>query len=150
MQKNLYQRNGLMKKKFDRINLKQDAAKLLGLKNAACGIVLEAMSDETFAIKAFESPKVSRKKVVQNSVPTKKDVEKLMKTVQPNMHLMHLQRGLIYLLLKHMDVIYEAADKAVVENFREIEEMLRTPKNKKVKKKNKNIIYVNFDKDTIH
>ena len=55
-----------MRKKFDRINLKQDAAKLLGLKNAACGIVLEAMSDETFAIKAFESPKVSRKKVVQN------------------------------------------------------------------------------------
>ena len=74
----------------------------MGLKNAACGIVLEAMSDETFAIKAFESPKVSRKKVVQNSVPTKKDVEKLMKTVQPNMHLMHLQRGLIYLLLKHI------------------------------------------------
>jgi len=70
--------------------------------------------------------------------------------MQPNMHLMHLQRGLIYLLLKHMDVIYEAADKSVVENFREIEEMLRTPKNKKVKKKNKNIIYVNFDKDTIH
>ena len=138
-----------MKKKFDRINLKQDAAKLLGLKNAACGIVLEAMSDETFAIKAFESPKVSRKKVIQNHVPTKKDVEKLMKTMQPNMHLMHLQRGLIYLLLKHMDVIYEAADKSVVENFREIEEMLNTPKNKKVKKKNKNIIYVNFDKDTI-
>ena len=73
-----------------------------------------------------------------------------MKTMQPNMHLMHLQRGLIYLLLKHMDVIYEAADKSVVENFREIEEMLNTPKNKKVKEKNKNIIYVNFDKDTIH
>ena len=49
-----------------------------------------------------------------------------------------------------MDVIYEAADKSVVENFREIEEMLNTPKNKKVKEKNKNIIYVNFDKDTIH
>ena len=150
MQKNLYQRSGSMRKKYDRVNLKKDTAKLLGLKNAACGIILEAQSDETFAIKAFESPKVSRKKAVQNRVPTKKDVEKLMKTVQPNMHLMHLQRGLIYLLLKHMDVIYEAADKAVVENFREIEEMLNTPKNKKVKEKNKNIIYVNFDKDTIH
>lgn len=72
-----------MRKKYDRVNLKKDAAKLLGLKNAACGIILEAQSDETFAIKAFESPKVSRKKAVQNRVPTKKDVEKLMKTIQP-------------------------------------------------------------------
>ena len=139
-----------MRKKYSRINLKQDTAKLLGLKNAACGVILEAVNNETFAIKAFESPRITKKKEVKNLVPTKKDVAKLMKTMQPNMHLMHLQRGLIYLLLKHMDVIYEAADKSVVENFREIEEMLRTPKNKKVKKKNKNIIYVNFDKDTIH
>jgi len=139
-----------MKKKYSRINLKQDTAKLLGLKNAACGVILEAVNDETFAIKAFESPRITKKKDVKNFIPTKKDVDKLMKTMQPNMHLMHLQRGLIYLLLKHMDIIYEAADKSIVENFKEIGEILVSSKNKKVKKKNKNVIYVNFDKDTVH
>ena len=139
-----------MKKKYSRINLKQDTAKLLGLKNASCGVILEAVNDETFAIKAFESPRITKKKEVKNLIPTKKDVDKLMKTMQPNMHLMHLQRGLIYLLLKHMDIIYEAADKSIVENFKEIGEILVSSKNKKVKKKNKNVIYVNFDKNTIH
>ena len=123
-----------MKKKYSRINLKQDTAKLLGLKNAACGVILEAVNDETFAIKAFESPRITKKKEVTNLIPTKKDVDKLMKTMQPNMHLMHLQRGLIYLLLKHMDIIYEAADKSIVENFKEIGEILASSKNKKVKK----------------
>ena len=56
-----------------------------------------------------------------------------MRTMQPNMHLIHLQRGLIYLLLKHMDIIYEAADKSVVENFKEIGDILEASKNKKVK-----------------
>ena len=139
-----------MKKKYDRINLKQATAKLLGLKNAACGVILEAVNNETFAIKAFESPRITKKKEVKNLIPTKKDVNKLMRTMQPNMHLMHLQRGLIYLLLKHMDIIYEAADKSVVENFKEIGEILVSSKNKKVKKKNKNVIYVNFDKGTVH
>ena len=49
-----------------------------------------------------------------------------------------------------MDIIYEAADKSVVENFKEIGDILDASKNKKVKKKNKNVIYVNFDKGTVH
>ena len=73
MQKNLYQRSGSMKKRYDRINVKPDVAKTLGLKNSACGIILEAVSDETFAIKAFESPKrVTKKK--KFTKPTKKEV----------------------------------------------------------------------------
>ena len=138
-----------MKKRYDRINVKPDVAKTLGLKNSACGIILEAVSDETFAIKAFESPKrVTKKK--KFTKPTKKDIEKVMSDVNPNIHLMHLQRGIIHLLLNNMDIIYEAADKSVVEHFKEIEEMLSDTPDDRVKKKKKNILYVNFDKETIH
>ena len=49
-----------------------------------------------------------------------------------------------------MDIIYEAADKSVVEHFKEIEEMLSDTPDDRVKKKKKNILYVNFDKETIH
>ena len=38
----------------------------------------------------------------------------------------------------------------VIQPIKEIGEILVSSKNKKVKKKNKNVIYVNFDRDTVH
>jgi len=138
-------------KKYSKIHIKKDAAKLLGLKRDACGVILEAVDDTTFAIKAFEGVGGVKKKRKRSKLksPTKKEMAKEMKRVRPNLQLMHVHRGLIYLLMNHLNVIYEAADKSIVDQMTEIETLLKR-KDSKVKKKRNNVFYVDFDKDTVH
>ena len=149
IRKSVFQGNGLMKKIKKNIKIIPRVSKLLGLKSGSCGIILEPISDRGFAIKSFEGLLESESKFNKKGRPKrlpKKEVDKIMKKVRPSLQLLHIQRGLVYLLEKHMDIIYEAGDKSIDDGLRQILDELETKKNPK-----KNVISVDFTKKgTIH
>ena len=138
-----------MKKIKKNIKIIPRVSKLLGLKSGSCGIILEPISDRGFAIKSFEGLLESEPKPNKKGKPKrlpKKEVDKIMKKVRPSLQLLHIQRGLVYLLENHMDIIYEAGDKSIDDGLRQILDELETKKDPK-----KNIINVDFNKKgTLH
>ena len=149
IRKSLFQRNGLMKRTKKDIKVVPSVSKLLGLRSGACGIILDPMGEKGFAIKSFEGLLESEPKPNKKGKPKrlpKKEVDKIMKKVRPSLQLLHIQRGLVYLLENHMDIIYEAGDKSIDDGLREILDELETKKDPK-----KNIINVDFTKKgTLH
>ena len=138
-----------MKKIKKNIKIIPRVSKLLGLKSGSCGIILEPINDRGFTIKSFEglleSEPKSNKKGRPKRLP-KKEVDKIMKKVRPSLQLMHIQRGLIYLLENYMSIIYDAADKSVDEGLQEILNKVKATNSSK-----KNVIHVDFTKKgTIH
>jgi len=137
-----------MKKKTKNIKVVSRKTKISGLKRGSCGVILEPINDKGFAIKAIEGMLDSESKPLKRGKSkklSKETVKKLMKKIRPSLQLMHIQRGLIYLLENYMHIIYDAADKSIDEGLQKILNKIKTTNNSK-----KNVIHVDFTKGTIH
>jgi hypothetical protein len=135
-----------MKKKNKKVV--SSKTKIPGLKQGSCGVILEPINDRGFAIKSIEGMLYSESKPLKRGKSkklSKETVKKLMKKIRPSLQLMHIQRGLIYLLENYMHIVYDAADKSIDDGLQKILNRVKSTNSSK-----KNVIYVDFNKGAIH